>query len=95
MVHALQKTNDANETETLYLAETRRYPPWARVPELGLRIGDATAPAGGGTGIDGVLSLYLKENSQKIEEPWRQDATLCDKTYTAFPVIYADMLGNI
>jgi len=77
------------------LAETRRYPPWARVPELGLRIGDATAPAGGGTGIDGVLSLYLKENSQKIKEPWRQDATLCDKTYTAFPVIYADMLGNI
>lgn len=31
-------------------------------------IGDATAPAGGGTGIDGVLSLYLKENSQKIED---------------------------
>ena len=35
------------------------------------RIGDATAPVGGGTGIDGVLSLYLKENSPKIEETWQ------------------------
>lgn len=33
-----------------------------------LRIGDATAPVGEGTGIDGVLSLYLKENSRKIKE---------------------------
>ena len=32
------------------------------------RIGDATAPVGGGRGIDGVLSLYLKENANKIDE---------------------------
>jgi len=31
-------------------------------------IGDATAPVGEGTGIDGVLSLYLKENAKKIED---------------------------
>ena len=34
----------------------------------GCRIGDATAPVGGGRGIDGVLSLYLKENARKIDE---------------------------
>ncbi|CAE7037238.1 unnamed protein product [Symbiodinium natans] len=32
------------------------------------QIGDATAPVGGGRGIDGVLSLYLKENANKIED---------------------------
>ncbi|CAK9033355.1 unnamed protein product [Durusdinium trenchii] len=31
-------------------------------------IGDATAPVGGGRGIDGVLSLYLKENARKIDD---------------------------
>jgi len=31
-------------------------------------IGDATAPVGGGRGIDGVLSLYLKENANKIDD---------------------------
>lgn len=35
---------------------------------LAPRIGDATAPVGEGTGIDGVLSLYLKENAKKIED---------------------------
>lgn len=35
---------------------------------LAARIGDATAPVGEGTGIDGVLSLYLKENAKKIED---------------------------
>ncbi|CAE7669051.1 unnamed protein product, partial [Symbiodinium sp. CCMP2456] len=31
-------------------------------------IGDATAPLGGGRGIDGVLSVYLKENAHKIDD---------------------------
>jgi len=31
-------------------------------------IGDAGAPVGGARGIDGVLSLYLKENSNKIKD---------------------------